>query len=178
VAADDRFEELYGLYSFQYFDLEYLRNHAGDKDILETFTQEIPVLIQKLNLNEFSAQIHDGFPYLIDYFKESVSKDDDIVSIYRELLLDYGFQFPILMNLITIYQILPLTNVECERTFSEQNRTKTKLRSIIEKELLSALLQISMNSREKNPNLIKGSIIRWKEKRSRYFFNNQIPDDE
>jgi len=71
---DDRFEELYGLYSFQYFDLEYLRNHAGDKNILETFTQEIPVLIQKLNLNEFSARIHDSFPYLIDYFKKVRAK--------------------------------------------------------------------------------------------------------
>jgi len=73
--------------------------------------------------------------------------------------------------------VLPLSTVECERTFSEQSRTKTKLRSSMGNELLGALLQLSINQ-AKSENFIKRCIIRWKEEKQRYFLQPAIQENK
>jgi len=50
---------------------------------------------------------------------------------YRELAAFFKTQFTIFVQLLGIYRVLPLTSVECERTFSEVNRIKTNLELLL-----------------------------------------------
>ena len=177
IATDKRFQDLYEIGSFEFFDLQYLKRHAEDSDILAKFQSHILGLLSKLKIDDEADEILNNYHYIIDYFKDNVTKEDDITTLYRELLLNYENLFPNLLKLITIYQILPLSNVECERTFSEYNRTKTRLRSLMEEDLVSSLLQLSMNCKDSNDHqiLIRSAIQRWRTQRSRLFFND-IPE--
>ena len=68
---------------------------------------------------------------------------------------------------------------ECERTFSEQNRTKTKFRASMGDESLSALMCISMDIEQVcKSNLIKRSVIRWRNEKERFFLKPDIPQDD
>jgi len=157
--------------------LEFLKRRSNDPLIVDDFINHLPGLLKELKLENIYDEVCESFPYLIDFFKANITIEDNTTTIYRELLYDYGNQFPNLLKLITIYKILPLTTVECERTFSEQSRTKTKLRSSMEEELLESLLLLSMNCKSNENDEIKeltnGTIFRWKSKRERYFFDSR-----
>ena len=81
-----------------------------------------------------------------------------------------------LNKLITLYQIIiTWTNVECERSFSKQKRTKTRLKASMEEEILPSLIQLSINSHQ-NKNMeffIHSYIHAWGSQKIRYFFNLQ-----
>ena len=177
-ANDKRFKDFYQIHCLEFFDLEYLKRHSSDADILENFSYQASDLISKLQLNDYTEEIQQGYPYIVDFFKACITNDDDSTTIYRELLMYYQNQFPSIIKLITLYKILPLTNNECERTFSEYTRTKTRLRSTLEKDLLQSLLQLSLNRRNNisDYEFTKGAIKRWKDAKKRLFFDCQLPE--
>jgi len=178
-AIDKRFKDVNDLYAFEFFNIEYLQNHSNSPKILQDFANYAPDLLKKLKFEDVADEIIEGYPYIVDYFKHCVTTEDTVVTIYRELLSDYSEKFPNLMKLITMYQIVPWTSVECESCFSEQSRTKTRLRASMEDEMLASLLQLRMNQKTNdNPELfIHSSIHRWNAKKKRYFFNPETLKD-
>jgi hypothetical protein len=78
---------------------------------------------------------------------------------------------------MSIYRVLPLTSVECERTFSFQNRIKTKFRASKSDEVLSSLLMLSINRPQiEKEDLLRESIIRWKNNKDRLFLRPIVPE--
>ena len=47
-AVDKRFQDLYDLYSFEFFDIEYLKIHSGSSKILQGFMEYTPDLLKKI----------------------------------------------------------------------------------------------------------------------------------
>lgn len=179
-AIDKRFGEIYNLSEFIFFDLNFLKNNAEKSSIVEEAQKAIPKLLSQLNMNEDIKIICDEYPYIVDIIKQTALESDDINDIYGELIAYYRNTFPSTLKLITMYRILPLTNVESERTFSKQNRIKTKIRSSMEDDLLAALLKFNITfdyMQKENQDFIKRSIQRWSVEKERYFFDNKIPVD-
>ena len=162
----------------KYFDLEFIKKHSSEANIFDKFSSDVPELIIKLNLNNVSDEISHGYPYIVDFFKGTITNEEDSTTAYRELLQYYQQQFPSILRLITLYQILPLTNNECERAFSEYTRTKTRLRSVMETDLLGALLQLSLNYKDNPANLdfINAAVKRWRDAKERKFFVTTISE--
>jgi len=52
-------------------------------------------------------------------------------------------QYPNLVKLASVAQIIPVTSVECERGFSCQNRIKSKFRARLNTVTLNALMQLA-----------------------------------
>ena len=75
--------------------------------------------------------------------------------------------------MFSIYKVLLLTSVECERNFSEYNRTKTKFGASIGEEFMKSLIILDMNVKEiyDIKIFIKKPIISWKNARERYFLD-------
>jgi len=193
LSIDARFENLYKMKAFEYYDIEYLKLNLHKEEIIDLVQDEVPKLLRDLRFKpEFEMAISE-FPYLFSFLQSTVLKDDNPTMIYQEIYSCFQEQLPYSIKLISIYKCLPLTTTECERTFSHYNRTKTKFRVRLKDELLSALIRLDMNSlndetefsvgyitaslNDKN-SFIKRAILLWKEKKSRTFFHSDIPNDE
>jgi len=84
--VDERFQDLYDISAFEYFDLDYLKRHFQDSDLIEKFNSFAPDLVKKLELQHFADDIFGGYPYLIDFFQNTVTRDDKTVTISQEFL--------------------------------------------------------------------------------------------
>jgi len=175
---DKRFEELYNLSEYIFFDLNFLKKNLEKANLIDEAQKGIPKLLRQLNMSVTdSAQICDEYAYLVEILKQTTLPTDNIQDIYGELIAYYSEKFPLALKLMSIYRVLPLSNVECERLFSRQNRIKTKFRSLIEDNLLSSLLKASVSlyyNATENIDYIERCIVRWKEQKGRYFFDGSI----
>jgi len=176
---DERFENLYRLIAFEYFGLNFLKNSINQERIVEEFQTKIPLLLNECKFENKFEEVIAEFPFIWDFIKTNYTETDDPNIIYRELIAFFKNQFPLFIELLGIYRVIPLTSVECERTFSEANRNKTKFRASMGDGMLKYLLQLGINPRQtfKKDMLLKRSILRWKNEKERIFLQPQIPED-
>ena len=81
-------------------------------------------------------------------------------------------QFPNIVHLIEISQILPVSSVECERGFSKQNLIKTKLRCSLNNDTLDQLMRVGLVGcpvKEYDP---KPALRQWQSTRSRWVYQS------
>ena len=176
-SIDKRFENFYGLSDFIFFYLNFLKKNLDKPNIIDEAQKGIPKLLKQLNMKIDVAQVCNEYAYLVEILRQTTSDTDNNKDIYGELMAYYENKFPLALKLMAIYKVLPLSNVECERTFSRQNRIKTKLRSLIEDQLLSSLLKLGVSleyTSKENNEFIGRCIMRWKKEKKRYFFNDVI----
>ena len=64
-------------------------------------------------------------------YETNFTEEDGSDTIYRERAAFFKTQFPIFVQFLGIYRVLPLTSVECERTFTEVGRNKTKFEFLL-----------------------------------------------
>ena len=66
--------------------------------------------------------------------------------------------------------VLPLSSVECERSFSKMNLIKTKLRNQLEEDTLDNLMFISIVGKDIEKMNFNVPIENWKIGKKRYFY--------
>lgn len=174
TAIDKRFCDLYKLSDFIYFDINYLKKNASKVNIVKEAIKTFPKLLKELNMEEKVASVSDEFSHLISIINQSTLATDSNDNVFGELLNYQSDILPDCNKLICMYRVLPLTNVENERTFSKQNRIKTKYRASIDQELLTALLKVNatLTNTQKDNNKYIGTVIqRWREEKERRYYN-------
>ena len=85
----------------------------------------------------------DEWPRLIGMIRGAYSNEDP-QELCRKLIVLHSDVMPNVSILAAIGLCMQLTSVECERSFSVQNRLKSKFRASIKSEKLQCLIQISM----------------------------------
>ena len=82
--------------------------------------------------------------------------------------------------MFSIYKVLPLNSVECERNFNEYKRTKIKFGASIGEEFMKSLLILDMDVKEiyGREIFIKRSIISRKNAREKYFLDPVPPPED
>jgi hypothetical protein len=87
-----------------------------------------------------------------------------------EMIFLNSYQFDQIILFLDLYLSIPLSSVECERTYSLMDIIKSKLRNCLGDELLDDALNISVNSRILNrQKLLNESANEWNSMKTRYF---------
>ncbi len=73
---------------------------------------------------------------------------NDIEIILPLLIQDYSDIFSNIIKLIQIIYCIPFSSVECKRSFSRQNKIKTKDRNLLATNTLDMLMRISLKGPE------------------------------
>jgi len=82
--------------------------------------------------------------------------------------------FTNISKLIKISPVIPLSSVECERSFSKMNIIKTKLRNCLDEDTLDNLMLLSLCGENiENLDFVK-PIENWKLGKKRYFFDFRL----
>lgn len=111
--------------------------HGGIEDAREEITQ-VEQLLDREKMKE-------EWPALRGMISGSY-KNLSTQNLCSRVILLHGDMMPELAKLCTIALCISVTSVECERSFSAQNRIKSKYRCSLKTENLSNLLNIQMNS--------------------------------
>ena len=113
---------------------------------------------------------HQARKLIIDYLRQDRK---DLFDVWK-LMYDENSQT--ISNIFTLAAIsftMPLSTAECERGFSRQNITKTKLRNRLLHRMLDALLRISINASRWSDMNEAAVFTHWKQRNTDQF-NNQL----
>lgn len=83
-------------------------------------------------------------------FKQLLSKNSSIQGMAKKLLssIEMQEQFPQMLKLLTIALTVPVSSIDCERGFSQQNLIKTKIRAKLKTENVFTLTKMSVDTTE------------------------------
>ena len=107
---------------------------------------------------------YKNFKVLIVNEYHSLSNEE----IYWKILQNISFQN--ISKFLKISLTLPLSSVQCERSFSRMNLIKTDLRTLLEEWTLDDLMLISMNGVEVDKADFRKAVDNWKTGKKRYFY--------
>ena len=96
---------------------------------------------------------------LLDDFEKKLFEDDFINHVLESSYFKDGFT--IIIQLLTLYSTLPVSNAEVERGFSALSRIKTKLRNKLSVGRLEDLMMISLNGPNIKDWQVKESFFLW-----------------
>ena len=82
--------------------------------------------------------------------------------------------FPNLLKLAAIAMVMPYQTADCERGFSEQNQTNTKLRSRLEQRSLCILMMIKLEGPPMRDFNFKKALLNWQQKKERRVFASKF----
>ena len=82
--------------------------------------------------------------------------------------------FPNLLKLAAIAMVMPYQTDDCERGFSEQNQTKTKLRNRLEQRSLCILMMIKLEGPPMRDFNFKKALLNWQQKKERRVFASKF----
>ena len=161
--------------------MNYIKRNIEKTDFIENAQKAIPKLLKELKIKDGAGGISDEYPYLVEFFNQTTTQNDDIDDIYGELITYHSETLSNCIKLISMYKVLPLTNIENKRTFSKQNRVKTKFRASLEEDLLVAILKVNVTldyGKSENDEFIDSIIEHWRDVKERYFYNEMAIEEE
>ena len=101
-----------------------------------------------------------------------------INNYWHALWMECGSDHPSVFTLAAIAFTLPMSTAECERGFSRQNITKTRLRNRLLHPMLDALLRIDINAKKWSDINEQDVLKRWESRTSDNFFKQLDETDE
>lgn len=130
--------------------LSFLTNHNGTEKTTHLVkgslmnSEECQEIVTKVDPLINGDELHGEWLAVMGMMKGSYAKLD-LKNLCKRIILRHHESLPNFSKLACIALCVQVTSVECERSFSTQNRLKNKFRSSLKGEKLDILLNISMS---------------------------------
>jgi hypothetical protein len=179
AAINNRFPDKPIIKSLTIFDFTKWPKPTSDENI-QALNKFGEVQIQIL-INHFKDQLVDSETTMAHWkiVREIIINNylnrPDLYGVWRALWSECGSDFPSVFTLAAIAFTLPMSTAECERGFSRQNITKTRLRNRLLHPMLDALLRIDINAPNWSDINEQDVLKRW-ESRASDQFNKQLDE--
>ena len=159
--------------------MDFLKNNLDNDKIIDDSQEKYLFLLKNVDSTRTSKLQFRISLIFFEYMRANFTSQDRSDHNFKEIIAFLSNQFPAYTTLARIYKVLLLTSVECERTFNEQNRIKTKFRTSMGDNLLGSLINLGINTPQmlKKNILLKRSIKRWKEEKERYFLKPDLQEE-
>ena len=135
TAKDERLQSVISLGQFYGYEKETVIVEGDIDNAIET-RKKVPPL---LNPNELEQE----WPRL-EGMIEGAYREYSTQKLCRKIIKNHKSTLPNFAILASVALVMTVSSVECERTFSAQNRLKVKYRSSMKSETLDVLMKIAM----------------------------------
>ena len=167
--------DVLGLRNLTFLSITEFENHGIDKiQILCTHFRE-----EKSVSNVSSDPIIDKDKTIAEWslaktvIKQELYPRHRMHELWTSVHTHHKETFPNLLKLAAIAAIMPYQTADCERGFSQQNITKSKLRNRLEQKSLQRLMMIKLEGPPIRDFDYSQALKKWQEKKDRRVFKNK-----
>ena len=166
---DRRYSSVYDLESLALFDLAYLKEKAGSsahwQGVIDKAKESVGKFLKVLGKEQFIDQLLQELPNLLQYLKENCMTDSK-ATILNELFYFCQEKFPVCIDLVSRYYVLPISLGEVEKSLRLIGKAQTKIKGSMSDELVRAtlMLNVSVPDGEAATGMIAKFAEEWKQK--------------
>jgi len=166
--VDRRYGNVYELESIGTFDLSYLKEKSKDASswpvLIEKIKESGNSFLKALGKESFSDTLAQEIPNLVKYLKENC-KNDSKATTLNELFSFCQEKFPVSIDLISRYFVLPLSLGDVEKSLRAFGRIQGRIRGAMVDDLVRAILLLNLSPEEgETKALLAKYVEEWKQK--------------
>jgi len=167
--VDRRYGNVYELESLGTFDLAFLKEKAKDATgwqvLIEKIKESGNKFLKELGKESFSETLAQELPGLVKYLKENC-KNDSKATTLNELFSFCQEKFPVSIDLISRYYVLPLNLGDVEKSLRAFGRIQGRIKGSMIDDLVRAILMLNLHTDEgeEGKAMLAKYVEEWKKK--------------